>query len=189
MAEEATAEALATLLGDHAGKLQGGIALAAATPFARFVLRGDEDARLAIGDAFKLALPEAINRAASQGGRAALKLGPDEWLLLAPQREGEALAAALGHALAPQAASLVDVSHRQIGLALSGPLVETVLNGAVPLDLAHQAFPVGMATRTLLDKAEIVLWRTGPQAFHLEVWRSFAPYVAALLQEIAAEGA
>jgi sarcosine oxidase subunit gamma len=39
------------------------------------------------------------------------------------------------------------------------------------------AFPIGMCTRTLFGKAEIVLWRTGEAQFHIEVWRSFAGYV------------
>jgi sarcosine oxidase subunit gamma len=42
-----------------------------------------------------------------------------------------------------------------------------------------------MCTRTLLGKAEIVLWRIGAAAFRLEVWRSFAPYVSAFLAEAA----
>jgi sarcosine oxidase, subunit gamma len=45
-----------------------------------------------------------------------------------------------------------------------------------------------MATRTLFDKAEIVLCRRAQTTFHVEVWRSFAPHVAALLAE-AARGA
>jgi heterotetrameric sarcosine oxidase gamma subunit len=31
------------------------------------------------------------------------------------------------------------------------------------------------------------LWRTREDAFHLEVWRSFADYVGGLLHEIAGE--
>ena len=38
-------------------------------------------------------------------------------------------------------------------------------------------FPVGMCTRTLFAKAEIVLWRTGENVFQIEVWRSFADYL------------
>ena len=57
-----------------------------------------------------------------------------------------------------------------------------MLNAGVPLDLSLKAFPVGMATRTIFEKAEIVLWRTGEQEFRVEVWRSFAPYVLAMLQ-------
>jgi len=46
---------------------------------------------------------------------------------------------------------------------------------------------VGMCTRTVLGKADIVLWRTGPDSFHVEVWRSFADYVARFLTEAARE--
>ena len=45
------------------------------------------------------------------------------------------------------------------------------------LDLRLSAFPMGMCARTLLGKADVVLWRKETQVFHLEVWRSFAPYV------------
>jgi len=44
-----------------------------------------------------------------------------------------------------------------------------------------------MCTRTVLAKADIVLWRTRDDAFHLEVWRSFSGYVTGLLGEIARE--
>jgi heterotetrameric sarcosine oxidase gamma subunit len=40
-----------------------------------------------------------------------------------------------------------------------------------------------MGTRTLLGKADIVLWRTAADVFRIEVWRSFAPYVWACLEE------
>ena len=84
--------------------------------------------------------------------------------------------------------SLVDVSHRQIGLIASGPATARVLNAGCPLDLDPRAFPVGFATRTLFDKIEIVLWRRAETTFHVEVWRSFAPYLAASFAE-AARGA
>jgi sarcosine oxidase subunit gamma len=44
-----------------------------------------------------------------------------------------------------------------------------------------------MCTRTVFAKADIVLWRTQENAFHVEVWRSFAGYVTGLLREIAVE--
>jgi sarcosine oxidase subunit gamma len=46
-----------------------------------------------------------------------------------------------------------------------------------------------MCTRTLFEKSEMVLWRTAPDSFHIEVWRSFAPYVTGLLAEVARERA
>jgi sarcosine oxidase subunit gamma len=42
-----------------------------------------------------------------------------------------------------------------------------------------------MCTRTMLAKAEIVLWRTGSLEFRVEVWRSFAAYVSQFLAEAA----
>jgi sarcosine oxidase subunit gamma len=44
-----------------------------------------------------------------------------------------------------------------------------------------------MCTRTVFEKAEIVLWRTETFVFRIEVWRSFVPYVHALLTEAARE--
>jgi sarcosine oxidase subunit gamma len=49
------------------------------------------------------------------------------------------------------------------------------------------AFPVGMCTRTVFAKAEIVLWRTSVDIFRLEVWRSFTDYVARYLAQVARE--
>jgi sarcosine oxidase subunit gamma len=42
-----------------------------------------------------------------------------------------------------------------------------------------------MCTRTMLAKAEVVLWRTAPTRFRLEVWRSFAAYVSLYLADAA----
>ena len=149
----------------------------------RWVLRGGADVASAAGAAFGLGLPTRINRAEAGSDRAALKLGPDEWLLLAsgPVAFGAALAA-LPH-------SLVEISDRQVAIPLEGPAAALLLNAVMPLDLHLNAFPVGMATRTVFERADIILWRTGEQAFHLEVWRSFAPYVEGLVALIASENA
>ena len=160
----------------------------AATPVpasARFVFRGREAAIEAATAAFGLALPRIACRAAEAAERAALWLGPDEWLLLAPEEEGEAIAAAFRSVAAPH--SLVDVSHRNAALDLTGTEVCAVLNAGCPLDLHLSAFPVGMCTRTLYAKAEIVLWRRAVDRFRLECGRSFAPYVHGVLADAALE--
>jgi sarcosine oxidase subunit gamma len=149
-------------------------------PARRFVLRGDDAARAAAERAFAVPLPALACRAGSNGARAALWLGPDEWLLIAPAADTSA-EDALGQALEGLSHSLVDVSHRQIGLNVSGPQAARLLNAGCPLDLDESAFPVGMCTRTMLSKAEVVLWRTAPGEFRLEVWRSFAAYVTEYL--------
>jgi sarcosine oxidase subunit gamma len=155
-----------------------------ALPLARAIARG------AAGSVFGIDLPTDPCRAATQGEIAALWLGPDEWLILIPfpsPLEGR-LAPGLepgGQGGGWPAGTVIDVSHRQIALIADGPLAATLLNGACPRDPHLSTFPVGMCTRTVLAKAEIVLWRQAEQRFHLEVARSFATYVHELLREIA----
>ena len=104
---------------------------------------------------------------------------------MAPDPPPSGFAAALAAALERLPHSLVDVSHRQSALAVSGPQAATLLAAGCPLDLDESAFPVGMCTRTVLAKAEVMLWRTEPQVFRLEVWRSFVAYVSQFLGEAA----
>ena len=152
-------------------------------PATRFVLQGGPAAQAAAGAAFEVPLPENPCRANASGNRAALWLGPDEQLLLAPAEDAQILAAGLSAALTDVAHSLVEVSQRQIALQLSGPHASAMLSTGCPLDLDPVAFPPGMCTRTLFGKADIIIWRTGAAEYHLEVWRSFAGYVLELLQE------
>jgi sarcosine oxidase, subunit gamma len=154
-------------------------------PATRYILRGAEPVRAAAGGSFGVHLPAAPCRAASEGSRAALWLGPDEWLLLAEESEAGPVAMGLDAALSGLPHSLVDVSHRQVACVVAGPQAPTLLNSGCPLDLDARAFPVGMCTRTMMAKAEVVLWRTRPQAFRLEMWRSFAAYVSLFLAEAA----
>lgn len=127
-------------------------------------------------------LPRNACRSEHWGELSALWLGPDEWLLVnsAPAvhwiNDIEARLDGLLH-------SLVDVSHRQIALALRGGHVETVLATGCALDLSNKVFPVGMCTRTKFAKVEVVLWRRAIDYFHIELSRSYARYAETLLQE------
>jgi sarcosine oxidase, subunit gamma len=159
-------------------------------PAARWVLHGDAQARALAVPVWGVAFSETACRAMRSGARATLWLGPDEYLLLdlaAQDASALVTAAAIEDALRDTPHALVDVSHRQFALEVSGPHAELILRGACPLDLHISQFPVGMCTRTLLAKADITLWRTREDAFHLEAWRSFAGYVGGLLHEIARE--
>jgi sarcosine oxidase subunit gamma len=156
-------------------------------PASRFILRGAAAARAAAGEGFGLSLPETSCRVTTDGNRAALWLGPDEQLLLAPDGEVALIEASLARALQGHAYSLVDVSHRQVGFSIHGPHAEWLLESQCPLPLNLRDFPVGMCTRTVFGKAEIVLWRPAEQLFRVEVWRSFSLYVVQLLHEVARE--
>jgi sarcosine oxidase subunit gamma len=162
-------------------------------PAVRYVLRGGPQVMAAAGTALGLEISLAACRAATRtaahdhtgGALSALWLGPDEQLLVG--QDGSDIAASLTPVLRDLPYSLVDVSHRQTALEVSGPHATTLLSVGCPLDLDLAAFPVGMCTRTVLAKAEIVLWRTSEHVFHIEVWRSFAAYVSAFLAEATRE--
>jgi sarcosine oxidase subunit gamma len=157
-------------------------------PAMRFILHGGAPARAAAAPIWGAAFAEQACRAVLHGARATLWLGPDEYLLLgADEESAESVADALERALVGVPHALVNISHRQFALEISGPHATTLLSGACPLDLHLRAFPVGRCTRTVLAKADIVLWRIGDDAFHLEVWRSFSDYVTGVLREIARE--
>jgi sarcosine oxidase, subunit gamma len=163
----------------------------ASPPAVRLVLHGEVAARRAAAPVWAAAFAEQACRAVTQGSRATLWLGPDEYLLLGSSaldlESQAAIIDALETALGDIPHALVDISHRQFALELSGAHAATILSGACPLDLDLGEFPVGMCTRTVLAKADIVLWRIRDDAFHVEVWRSFSGYVTGLLREIAVE--
>lgn len=152
-------------------------------PRARFVLHAEPAALPAIAAALGVAPPTTPLASAVAGGRAALWLGPGEWLLLA---EPEASAALLLGPGVP-GAWLVEVTDARLGYALEGPEAATALNEGCPLDLAAAAFPPGACTRTLFGKVEILLWRRGPAAFEVELARSLAAAFEAMMAEVLAD--
>jgi sarcosine oxidase subunit gamma len=152
-------------------------------PRARFVLRCRAEWVAAAGQTFGVALPETACRAAVAGGRAALWFGPDEWLLLAASDNTEEIANQVSAALAGAPHAIVDVSHRSVAIAVKGAQAAALINHGCALDLVDAAFPVGMCTRTLFEKAEIILWRVEAHTYHVEIERSFAPYVWLMLSE------
>ena len=147
---------------------------------ARFSLRTDTGNLPRCVGAFGCDLSPDIGAAPGRAGRRALTLGPDEWLLLAPEDAGDAVAAAFS-ALGPDVPhSLVDVGHRSVAIRITGPGARDVLNSGCPLDLS--AIPVGGCTRSVFHKAEVVLVRLDADDFRLEVVRSFADYVWSMLE-------
>ena len=150
-------------------------------PASRLVLRGGPQVLAAAAAALGLPRNEASCRAVRSGDRAALWLGPDERLLIAPADAGQDIEALLQRALAGMPHSLVEISHAQMAFELSGAHAAVALNIGCPLDLDAAAFPVDMCTRTVFAKAQIVLWRQGPETFRVETARSFAPYVTKIL--------
>lgn len=155
---------------------------------ARFTLRLRERDHATHGTAGGLRLDIPINTMVRLGERIAARLGPDEWLLIVPETAANGLTEEIARDLGGVHHALVEVSHRQCAIEVAGEAAADVINAGCPLDLSRRRFPTGTATRTVLIKSEIVLMRTGDEPrYRIEVWRSFAPYVLAILTEAALE--
>lgn len=193
MAEASMRIARRLPLDDAAAELAAGIdpevlTITTLPPRARFALRVDPALLPAGGEVGGFVLDMAINRCRRTAQRTALRLGPGEWLLCAPEPEATRIAASAAAALTGRHFALVDISHSRVAFAVSGAEAASVLNSGCPLDLAPAAFPAGSATRTLIGKCEVILASTGERpAFEVECGRSFAVYLRDFLVESARE--
>lgn len=149
-----------------------GVSISAAEPMRRYSLRARDPAMLAavIGHA----LPPRIGQ--TKGGIACL--GPDEFYARLP------IYACLPDG-AGQPVSIVDISARALGITLEGERAIDVLAAGCPLDLAR--FAIGRTTRTIFETVEIVVTREAEVRWHVEVWRSFAPWLWQALSAAAAD--
>ncbi len=155
------------------------VSLAEMPPAERVSLRVPAASIASLSRALGATLPQKPKTSAAKGERAALWLGPDEWLVL--DAEGSDI---LGDcAKAKGLHSAVGISHRNVAISVTGAKAAAAINSGCPQDLSLEAFPVGACSRTVFGKGEIVLYRTAADAFRVECWRSFADYVFTHLSE------
>ena len=145
-----------------------GVTVALAPSVARFSLRGNASD---LATFTQVLLPTLIGDVAEQDGDLAIMLGPDEWLWIG---------AVSGNG-AGQPVSITEVSDRQVGFDVTGPRAAELLMSGCPLDLERMA--VGRGTRTIYETVEIVVIKRAADAFRVEVWRSFAPWLWAALAQ------
>ena len=169
------------------------VTLAPAAPQVRYSLRAKDPAVLA--SVLGHTLPERIGT--HQDGIA--RLSPDEWYAILPASSPLPFRGGAGGVASPLGSapgdrphpnpspegeglySMVDVTARSVGFTLSGPGAVLALSRGCPLDVSK--FTPGRATRTVFEDVEIQIWATAPDQFHVEVWRSFAPWLWHALAE------
>lgn len=187
MVDQVTADLYVPDAGEEPLLAISSVSILRAAPVSRLSFRCRDDALAAAGKAFGVALPAKPLSAETTSDRIAFWLGPDEWMLIAPESDLEAVSTKLEAALESHPTSLVDVSHRQEAILVSGDRAVWLLNTGIPIDLDVAAFPVGTVTRTVFHKAPVMVWRTGEDSFVVEAWVSFMDYVAGLLVQSAGE--
>ena len=117
-----------------------------------------------------------------------LWLGPDEWLVVTPDRRLERIERALRDALGGQHAALTDVSHSRAVLVLSGPDARAVLAKGCTLDLHPRVLGPGRCAQSRLAKCQALIHQTtdAPE-FEVHVQRSFAQYAWTWLEDAGQE--
>lgn len=159
------------------------------SPAGRFSLRARQAELPALSEVVGVDLPRKIGIRAGTGTTEVLCLGPDEWQILTAETDAFRLSEACARIYAEVPHSLTEISDREISVRIEGPKAAELLTLGCPRDIDRLG--VGEGRRTLMDGATVVLWRDGAQEFRLDIWRSFAPHVIALLEtgcsELAAE--
>ena len=134
-------------------------------------------------------LPRDIGRCAKSDDIQAVCLGPDEWTLIMPTETLATVQQALAALYATLPHSVTEITAREVTITIEGAQAATLLSIGCPRDI--RTIKVGQARRTVFDGATVVIWCDAPDSYRMDVWNSFAPFVAQTLEtgvrELAAE--
>ncbi len=103
--------------------------------------------------------------------RSAFGIGPGRFLLV---DRDDGLSAALVTAIRPDISSVTDLGHGRTAIRIAGSSAGWVLSKLFAIDFDAAAFPVGSGRATQHHDIFAQMQRTGPDAFDLYVFRSFA---------------
>lgn len=170
MASTNRRSALADLAKPTPAAARHGIRLRQRHPLTMLNLRARADAALcdAVRRAFGCELPLAANASSTCPAGDILKLGPDEWLLVAEAH------AAWSETLAIPTATLTDVSHARVAVQVEGDRVREMLAKGCAVDLHPGRFPPGTCIQTAIAGIGVIVHGTGTDCFTLYAARSYA---------------
>jgi sarcosine oxidase subunit gamma len=129
-------------------------------------------------------LPLTANRWSRAGGREALWLGPDEWLVVGAPGSAPAMVAELEGAIQGVHRSVVDVSAHRAVVELAGDTRFDLLTQGCGLDLHPRSWRDGMCAQTLLARVPVLIQERG-QATRVFVRSSLAGYLVDWLRRTA----
>lgn len=169
----------------------GALRLAELPFLAQINLRIDPNSPTAgkIALALDTPLPTAPNTFTRSGELTVAWLGPDEWLVIAPDGQQGTLTQRLATAAGAEHASVIDVSARRTTLVVAGPRARDLLAHGSALDLHPDIFTTGHCAQTTLARTNAIL--LARSASSPEFWvlcgSSYAAYLADRLLDAATE--
>ena len=146
-----------------------------------FLAQVDLRAEAALAARIPIALPPAPNTWRLSGGREALWLGPDEWLVVAEPGSAPAIMEELERALDGLHHSVVDVSANRAVVELAGDSRIDLLAEGCGLDLHPRSWREGRCAQTLLARVPVLLQERS-HATRVFVRPSFADHLVDWLQ-------
>ncbi len=143
----------------------------------------------ALHEALGTPLPVTPNTSVRSGDLTVLWLGPDEWLVIAPDGSSEDLEKALRQALGIEPGAVVNLSAHRTTIELSGERAREILSKGCSLDLHPSVYTETSCAQTLLARAPVLLQARGgaDPAYWLLVRASYATYVARWLIDASVE--
>ena len=117
-----------------------------------------------------------------------LWLGPDEWLVTAPEGAVPELPTRITRAVADRAAAVTDLSASRTILEIAGPRSRDLLQKGCGLDLHSRAFGAGACAQTLFARLPIIIDQlSAAPSYRLYVRRSSARWLYEWLIDAAEE--
>lgn len=121
-------------------------------------------------------LPLEPNTAWENGARAALWLGPDEWLVTGQAQAATEIVAELESSLDGEHRSVIDVSANRAAIEFGGADRFEMLTSGCSLDLHPRSWGPGMCAQTLFSRTQVILHER-EQTTRVLVRSSFAGYL------------
>ena len=140
--------------------------------------------------AYLAGVPLALepNRVASMRELRTLWLGPDEWLVTAPEGTAPDLIGRLARSVAERPAAVNNLSASRAIIEIGGPRARDLLAKGCGLDLHPRAFAPGYCAQTLFAKLPVIIDQLSTvPSYRLFVRRSAARWLAQWLIDAAQE--
>lgn len=174
-----------------AGPAGGNVKLAEVPFIGKVILRGNPENKnfmVAAKDVLGIDLPTTALTFNTGETYSAHWMGPDEWIIYAPEDGETALVTALQEKLHDIPSQVVNVSDYYVTMRLSGPAAREVLKKGSPLDLHPSKFKAGQCTGTRFANATVfIIQRDETPTYDVQVRMSFAEYLWNYFTEAARE--
>ena len=131
-----------------------------------------------LNEVLGLTLPTKIGDIATKAQTEALCVGPDEWIIVTENVTTIETKCQSVYDKFPH--SLVDISGREITFKIEGDRATELLTLGLARD--PESIAIGTGRRVFFDGFTVVLWRNEEQAYHMDVWNSFASHIFGLLK-------